>query len=206
MHEKSEQSDMMRSNASPFRQDPTRPRRSGLLRRFKRREDGASTIAAVLFLPFFIMIMAASVEICVLIFKQTMLDRGVEMTTRVMRLGLDAMPDHEELKRSICNNVAIVSNCMDDLAVEVYSVNRNTWTSTKAGTRALCADGIEEGVNDPTIESGNSDQLMLMRACLKVEPMMSLNPLALALAKDASGKTALITTTAFVNEPRLGGT
>lgn len=175
------------------------PRR--LLGRLRRSEDGAVTIPTLMWLPLFIMIMAASVELCVLVFKQTLLDRGVDLTTRIMRLGIAPMPSHDTLKRSICTNIAFVPGCMDNLAVEVFSVDTTTWTASNSNS-ALCTDALSSEPISPQLERGGSNQLMILRACLKVDVMMEANPLAEALVHDASGQTALISVTAFVNEPR----
>lgn len=181
---------------------PDKTDRPGLLARFRRSEAGAVTIPAVLFLPLFILIMAASVELCVLAFKQTLLERGIDMTTRILRLGKADLPDHTTLKRSICQNIAFLPSCMDDLRVEVYEVDKSTWTSTLSGTSTSCVDRSVIDQPDPTIESGSSDQLMLVRACLMVKPMMEVNPLARALVRGTPGEYALVSVTSFVNEPR----
>lgn len=181
--------------------------RSGLLRqRCARRlsaEDGAVTIPALFWLPLFIMIMAASVDMGVLTLKQTLLDRGVDLTSRILRLGIDDLPDHETLKSSICNNIAFVSDCMDRLAVEVFPVDTDTWTSTGASS-VLCTDSSSAAELSPQIDEGDANQLMIMRACLKIDTMMKVDPFAQALARDAGGQTALISITAFVNEPTSG--
>lgn len=172
------------------------------LRGFRKAEDGAVTIPAVFWLPVFIMIMVASVELCVLTLKQTLLERGVDLSARILRLGIADLPSHDELKRSICNNIAFISNCMEDLAVEVYPVDKTTWTSAKTGQAVLCADGIDPGKVDPTVEGGLGNEVMILRACLQVTPMENLNPLSRALVKNANGQYALVVTTAFVNEPK----
>lgn len=182
---------------------PERRQRRSLLARFRRAEDGAVTIPAVLFLPLFIMIMAASVELCVLAFKQTLMERGVSLSARVMQLGMSDLPDHTTLKRSVCQNIAFLRNCMDDLRVEVFEVDKTTWSSSRSGTSATCVDRSDVTQPDPDIEGGASDQLMIMRACLMVEPMMMVNPLARALVQGTEGEYALVTITSFVNEPRI---
>lgn len=176
-----------------------RPRR--LLARLRHSEDGAVTIPALLWLPLFIMIMAASVELCVLIFKQTLLDRGVDLTTRILRLGIEPMPTHDELKASICDNIHYIPNCTSRLAVEVFSVDTDTWTADN-GDAPLCTDETRTKPLDPMLERGASNQMMILRACLKIDTMMKVDPLAWALVRDAGGQAALVTTTAFVNEPR----
>ena len=168
---------------------------------FLRSEEGAASIPAVFWMPFFVMMMVASVEMCLLGVKQTLLDRGVDLTTRILRLGVATMPSHEQIKRSICGNIAFLPDCMTDLAVEVFQVDRATWSSDVNGRGVLCSDAITE-TDKPVIQPGVSGQLMILRACLRVSPMEKLNPLSQALAQDADGRYALITTTAFVNEPK----
>lgn len=169
--------------------------------RYRSAEDGAVTIPTLLWLPVFLMIMVAAVELCVMTLKQTMLERGVDLSVRILRLGLSEMPTHDVLKRSICSNIGFVSTCMDDLAVEVFEVDQSNWTSSAAGQAVLCSDGITESTQ-PTLESGIDNQLMVLRACLRVSPMEKFNPLAQALTKNENGQYALVVTTAFVNEPQ----
>lgn len=179
----------------------TRPAPRRLLARLRRSEEGAVTIPTLFWMPLFIMIMAASVEFCVLIFKQTLLDRGVDLTTRIMRLGIEPLPSHTQLKRSICTNIAFIPKCMDRLAVEVFPVDTDTWTASNQSA-ALCTDSTSAAALAPQIERGGSNQMMILRACLKIDTMMKVNPLAAALVRDAGGQTALISITAFINEPR----
>lgn len=171
------------------------------LARLRRSETGGVTIPTLMWLPLFIMIMAASVELCVLAFKQTLLDRGVDLSSRIMRLGIAPLPTHEELKRSICTNIGFIPGCMENLAVEVFPVDTSTWTAANQSP-VLCTDSLSAAAISPQIERGGSNQLMILRACLKVHVMMAANPLADALVHDASGQAALMTITAFVNEPR----
>ncbi|SOC02220.1 TadE/TadG family type IV pilus assembly protein [Rhodobacter maris] len=173
-----------------------------LLRRF-RAEDGAVTLPALLWLPFFVMLMAASVELEMLTVKQTLLDRGVDLTTRILRLGIDDLPDHDTLKRSVCENMGFIGNCMDRLAIEVFPVDTDTWTSTGASD-VLCTDSTSAAELSPQLQAGDSNQMMILRACLKIDTMMEINPLAAALTRDAGGQVALVSMTAFVNEPRPG--
>lgn len=174
---------------------------SARLRRFRDREDGASTLPAILFLPFFLMLMFSGVEMGVMILRQTMLERGVDMSVRILRLGIEAMPSHDTLKRSICNNVAFMPNCMTDLSVEIFEVDKATWVSTGAGTAVTCNDRSLVSQPVTTLDRGEPNQLMLMRACLRVDPMMPHTGLGAALHKDASGTFAMVVSTAFVNEP-----
>lgn len=171
------------------------------LARIGRSEEGAVTIPALMWLPFYIMIMAAAVDMSALIIKQTLFDRGIDMTTRILRLGIAPLPTHDQLKRSICQNIAFVSDCMDRLAVEVFPVDTATWTATSQ-SGLVCTDSTSAAALSPQILRGDTNQLMILRACLKIDTMMEIDPFALALKRDAGGQSALVSITAFVNEPR----
>ncbi|MDP2063626.1 MAG: hypothetical protein Q8J98_11060 [Phaeovulum sp.] len=171
-------------------------------RRFLCREEGAVTIPTIIFIPFFLLLFTSSVELATLSIRQSLLDRAVDDTARILKLGIEPLPDHQTLKRSICNRMAIVPTCMQDLMVEVIEIDRTTWSTARAGTAVTCIDASEETEPETLIQRGISDQLMLMRVCLKVKPMMPGAGVGAQLVTDASGALALVVVTAFVNEPR----
>lgn len=170
--------------------------------RFWRSEAGAATIPALFWLPIFLGIMFSSVELGVMVLRQTLFERGVDLSVRILRLGIVPMPEHEVLKKSICSNIAFIPDCMSDLAVEIYQVDKVTWTSSGAGKSATCTDRTSTDPLNVDLQRGQSNQLMLLRACLKVDPMMPGVGFGASLRKDDAGQFAMITTTAFVNEPR----
>jgi hypothetical protein len=60
-------------------------------------------------------------------------------------------------------------------------------------------DDIEPVV---TFNTGGSQQLMLVRACMLVEPFFPSTGIALQLPTDSDGGYGLISMSAFANEPR----
>jgi Flp pilus assembly protein TadG len=190
---------------------------------FVRSEEGASTIPAILFLPLLLAIMFSSVELGLLNMRQLMLDRGLDETVRILRIGETYLPTDQTqaittLKKSICNNIAFISSCTDDLTIEIFQVDRDVtvggttstpvvtrnWFSSGAGTTASCTD---RNLSDPitvTLNRATPNDLMLIRACLKVDPIMPTFALGAILHKDTSGMVALVSTTAWVREPYYG--
>ncbi|MDD8022062.1 MAG: pilus assembly protein [Paracoccaceae bacterium] len=175
--------------------------RTGLLHRFRRDQDGAVTIPTLLFLPIFIMIMIASVELGVLMIKQTLIDHGVDMATRALRTGSQSLPDHDALKKAVCKNIPFLQDCERDLTIEIFRIDPDNWAAAMSNP-VKCTDRSVEKAPDVTLETGAINQMMMLRSCLKVTPMTNVDPLAQALTKDAAGQIALITTTVFVNEPK----
>ncbi|WP_141693076.1 TadE/TadG family type IV pilus assembly protein [Thioclava sp. SK-1] len=193
---------------------PMDRRRRNWLRHLRRSETGAVTLPTLLWLPFFLMIMVSSVELLVLSVKQTMLERGVDMSTRILRLGIEKTPSAETLKRSICENIGFLHNCMDDLFVEVHAVDTNTWATVNPDPGMRCVDRDPDSTQVATVDGGNDDQMMLLRACLKIRPMSTgsqtedgknyiweMNPLGAYLLTDMNGEATLTTTTFYINEP-----
>ena len=171
-----------------------------LMRRL-RREDGAVTIPTILWLPVFFMIMIAGVEMMVTNLRQILLERAVDVATRELRLGSAINLTHDQLKQKICTAIRFVSDCNENLAVEIFPVDKTTWQFSNTNS-TLCTDSTSTEDLTPTLDYGSSNSLMVVRACLKLKPMSDMDPLGAALAKDASGRFALVAMTAYVNEPR----
>jgi hypothetical protein len=178
--------------------------RFGALTRFYREEDGVVTIPSLIWIVFLFFFLLATIEMSMAFIKMTLLEQRVAITSRVMQLGLDGKPDEETLKKTICGNLAFLHDCMDNLTAETCSIDASDWSSTIAGTTVNC--DVSKDSTDKTVENGSDDQMMLMRVCLRVDPILPALPFTKALV--ANGKWgdqyALVTTTAFVNEPRIG--
>lgn len=168
-----------------------------------REEDGSITIPFVIMFPIFFLIVISSIEMGILTVRHVMLERGLDMSVRGLRLGTWVNPTHADLKRSICRNAGIIPDCMNSLLVELRPVNKNTWQPLNGN--ATCIDRSAPVQPVTIFNPGVSDEMMLIRACIKVSPMAPLTGLGMQLNKDAFGQYALVSATAFVNEPRLGG-
>lgn len=169
------------------------------LLRFARETRGAATVEFVLVVvPTFTLFMSAA-ESGIMSFRHVMLERGVDIATRALRLSSNAPPTHEQVRELICANAMVLPDCENALVLEMRRVTKDSW-DVITGT-PLCADRKEEIQPDSGYVPGLPDDIMLMRACMKVEPVFPWTGLGLMLPKDANGDYALISTAAFVNEP-----
>jgi len=173
---------------------------SRLMRRL-RREDGAVTIPTIFWLPLFFMIMLAGVEMMVTNLRQILLERAVDVATRELRIGNIVNLTHDELKQKVCSAIRFVPDCTENLAIEIFPVDTTTWAFSNTNA-TMCTDSSSTEELNPTLDYGSSNQLMVVRACLKLKAMSDMDPLGAALVKDASGRFALVAMTAYVNEPR----
>ena len=59
----------------------------GWFTRKAKEEDGTATIPFVIFLPFFLILVVSSLEMGLLMVRHVMLERGLDMAVRGLRLG-----------------------------------------------------------------------------------------------------------------------
>lgn len=168
------------------------------LRRTFRREDGTASIEFALIIPVFMTIFTASFESGFVMLRLNLLQHGLDVTMRDLRLGNMPNPSQAAIKTSICNNLTLVDNCMDNLLVEVTPISN--WVLPT--TNATCRDLQTAIVPVVELNIGQQNQLMLVRACLVQDMIFPTSGLAMSLPKDHDGDLNLIAISAYVNEPK----
>ncbi len=170
------------------------------LRRFRRDDTGAASVEFVLIAPLYFALMLSTFEAGWLMTKSMMLERGMDLTMRDLRLGVHTNPTHNEFKQIICNNAAILKNCEATMLLELVPIN----TAADVPTSTICQD-LANPV-DPTVtfnatRGTREVETMFVRACVTIDPMIPGMGLALHLPKDVNGGIAMVSYGAFVNEP-----
>jgi len=174
------------------------------LRDLRRKEDGNATIEFAILFPAFIMIFLSAFESGLLMTRQVLLDRAVDLTVRDIRLRTwlpGPPPTHDELRQQICDRTGIIPDCMNSLLIEMRPVDRSTWTPLNVN--ATCIDKSQPIApqQPPNFSTGGDDDLMLLRACAVFDPIFPMSDLGLKLARANTGDYALFASTVFVNEP-----
>ncbi|WP_338548786.1 TadE/TadG family type IV pilus assembly protein [Roseovarius phycicola] len=170
-----------------------------LLGRTAREEDGNATIEFVLLFPIYLSFIVMSVELGFITMRHTMIERGMDIAVRELRLGTGTAPQHDEIKQIVCDNALLVVNCEDNLRLEMDSANLFAFNSLD--TEVDCTDQSEEARPVRTFTPGQQNQLMLLRACYKYDPLFPDEVLGSALQTDGAGQSAIVSMTAFVQEP-----
>lgn len=170
-----------------------------VIARLARREDGNATVEFVIIVPIYLALMAMSVELSFITLRQTMLERGLDIAVRDVRLGTGTSPTHDAIKARVCDEAMIIPNCTDSLRLEMIPTDMRALVLL--GDEAMCTDKSEEGAPVLTFVAGQQNQLMFLRACAKYDPIFPTWPLARALDRDASRQVAIVTMSAFVQEP-----
>lgn len=176
------------------------------VRRFRRNEDGGPTVEFVLvFTPFFILSVSAF-ELGLLMTRHVMLERGVDMAIREVRINTGAAIDETAIKRMVCNAAGVIPNCMSQLRIEMIAVDLRTdhsVSSTNVPREASCTDVNDPFQLAPDFTNGAANEMMVLRACGLFAPMLPETALGYFLSKMSvgDGYYRLVSTSAFVMEP-----
>ena len=170
------------------------------LRGLCRAENGSSTIEFVILFPFFILIFTSAFEASILTTRQVMLDRGVDLAVRELRLGIGDTPTHDQLKAKICNYAGLIPNCDNSLHIELEKVSTDDF-AMRTG-QVQCVDRDQDIVPAQSFTPGTKNDLMLVTVCAVFRPLNPTSGLGLKLPKVNGGSYyGLVSMSAFVNEP-----
>ncbi len=174
------------------------PQLPPFLRRFARDEDASATVEFVILVPAVMWIVFSVIESGWLMTQQTMLNRGLNLSIRDLRLGRDPNPTADSIKQNICDYAGILRNCMSSLSLELVTLG-----DPIGGNSAVCVDRASEV--DPVVEfdpgSHVYQEIMVARACFVVDPLIPGAGFGAALPKDPTGGYHMVSFSAFVNEP-----
>ncbi len=184
-------------------------RRPGFLSRFsrfRREEDGTVTVEFAIILPFMFAIFVMTFELGMLLARQVMLDRGLDMTVRAVRLGalnpadFNSVDDmHDVLKNVICNSARMIPDCQNNLRLEMQAVNPRNFTNIPLD--ADCVDRADADRDLRRFEVGAANQMVILRACALYDPYMPTGGLGARLVDNETGAYAMVSVSAFVVEP-----
>lgn len=169
------------------------------LGRFGRDDAGTAAIEFAMTVPLLITIFMASFESGFLMVRSIMLEQSVDMTMRELRLGHYPLPSAEIIKDEICKRSVILSNCEDNIVIEMTRINTANWTLPT--NRVACVNREEDFIPVTIYERPTQNDVMLVRVCVVQDAMFPTTGIGLGLPKDGQGGYGLISTTAFVTEP-----
>ncbi len=170
------------------------------LRVWQRAENGSATVEFVILFPVFIYLMLSSIEVGILTTRHVMLERGLDLAVREVRLNTGAPVGVDELRTMICNGAAVIPDCLQSVKVEMKPLNLRALDNIPP--RADCVD-----VNSPAqpvrnFTNGAANELMILRACVLFDPIIETSAFWAYRPPAASGgKYALVSTSAFAMEP-----
>ena len=166
-----------------------------------RADEGTATIEFVLVSPVLAAICVASVEAGFYATKHVMMERGLDLVIRDIRLNLIATVDHDTLRDRICaSGAGILGNCTNVLKVELLPVSTSTFVMPSPS--ATCIDRGQPTQPATTVAAGQSSELTFVRICAVQDPLFPTTGFGLRMQRDAYGGYQLISSSVFVTEPR----
>lgn len=177
------------------------------MRNFRKAEDGVVTLEFVIIFPIFFFFFLMTVENGLISLRHVMLERGVDVAVRDIRIGRNGMvdPTRALLKERICQEAAIIPDCDEQLAIELLPNDLRNWDPNIGPI--LCRDrGEDPPSGDSIIPTGGNNALMFIRVCARIDPFMPTTGLGKTIVDSntgtaAGGSYALVSTAAFVVEP-----
>ncbi|WP_167767130.1 TadE/TadG family type IV pilus assembly protein [Jannaschia formosa] len=166
------------------------------------REDGAATVEFVLLLPVFLLLFISTMESSIMLYRQVMLERAVDIASRQVRLDTRSDIGSDDLKEMICEEARILGDCERNLVVELQLVNTVTYAMPdfaqpcfNRATSTLTATPIY-------VASDRASQIMTLRACYSADPLLPTTGLGAQLVADGDAEgIRIIAATAFRVEP-----
>ncbi|MEM8823043.1 MAG: TadE family protein [Pseudomonadota bacterium] len=164
-----------------------------------RRECGGATVEFVIVLPVFILIFLTSFEASMLLTRQVMLERGIDLAVRDIRLNSASTIGADTMRNKICQEAHILPDCLDNLMVELRVVDPLTWNAPTV--QPPCAD-LTRTILPPTqFETDRANKIVVVRACFAVNPILPAAPLGSRLVDDFDGAYRMVASSVFVVEP-----
>ena len=174
-----------------------------LLRRrlcaFGREDDGIAAVEFALLFPFVFFLFIWAVELGIFMTKSVMLEHALDVAMRDLRLGRMVNPTTDTLKDAICDRARILGGCRDTIMIDLQPIDTTTWIMP--AEPVACRDREEELQPVVSFDLGGQNEIMLVRACVIVEPLFPGVGLGARLQLDAQGGYGMAATSAFVNEP-----
>lgn len=185
------------------------------LRRFRSQEDGMATIEFVFWFPIFMITTYLGVEIGIVAYNHANLERAMDETIQDVRMNriedydssIGAQWTHTLLKQIICDKAGAIPDCFSNLALEMTSVDPFEASQPILNgdfQDPYCVDTPEEvrGKDDQLFTPGTGSELMILRACVEINPLFFGTALGRLVRMDpVDDQYELHVTTVFVHEP-----
>ena len=170
------------------------------LRRFRHEETASATIEFALLAPMMMVLFMSTIELGIFLTRQVMLERGIDIAVRQVRIGAMDPVTHEDLVDAVCDGAGIIPDCRNQLKLEMVRRDLRNWRGFDQ--RADCIDRADDESQPPrNFEPGMQNELMVLRACSLFDPFFPTTGLGSQLPRQSGGAYAIVAMTAYVVEP-----
>jgi len=166
------------------------------------REAGQATVEFVIVFPIFMAVFLQAFEASLLLTRQLMLERAIDVVIRDVRLSTGTTYRQDQLRTEVCERARILPQCDSNMVIEIVKVDTGTYDLPSAAAPCIDRTVITQAFSiDSLITSGGVNELMLVRACYVVDPVFPGVGIGLEMARSAAGEIQLVAASAFVQEP-----
>ena len=132
------------------------------------KKDGTASVDFIFLFPAFVIVLLSAVESGTMMLRNVLLERGVDLAVRELRIGANPPADESELLNRVCTYSAFIRDCDQNLRLELVRVNTTTFDMPT--TSATCQQKDELTQPALTYTTGVDHDLMLLRACAIFTP------------------------------------
>ncbi|WP_242650989.1 TadE/TadG family type IV pilus assembly protein [Yoonia tamlensis] len=174
-------------------------------RQFAGDDSGVVTVEFVLVFPMFFGFFLMTYEQGVISLRNVMLERGVDMAVREIRIGAMPEPTGPLLKTAICGYAEILPDCEEQIELEMVVRDVRNWVDIPSQVR--CIDRSVTTQASVEFVNGGNNKLVFLRACIRLDPMLPTSGIGRSIVTAAEGNDAaggsyaLVASAAFVVEP-----
>lgn len=176
-----------------------------MMRLFKwlRAEKGGATVEFVLVFPVILTIFFISLETSTILVRQGMLERAVDITARSLRLSNEEGLTSQAVANRICRRARIIRDCHATITLDLRAIPRPNYVLPALGAPCINREQMIRPVTrfDPSQTAPN--ELMLLRACVSIDPLLPFSEFVLDLTRRGGGGLFLEASTIFVSEPQV---
>ena len=173
------------------------------IRKLREDESGSATIEFVILFPLIMFMFLTGFEAGYYMLRNVMLERAVDVAVRDVRLSKGQVPNFADLKARICEEALVLPDCLQNVQVEMRSIPRDPGSivAMQGPARCIDLDSTTDPVSGTVYQTGQQNETIVVRVCALAQPMFPTTRLGLGMARDGHGNYAIVSTTAFVNEP-----
>ncbi len=171
-------------------------------RQFRHGASGSAGIEFALIAPVFIGLIVSLFELGWTMTKIAMLDYAVAEGTKAIYTGgaQSGSVTQSSLEALICDRARVFDGCAQNISVELTPINA---FGAPPATGATCVDDADTTTIAPIVQytPGAGSEIMFMRVCVTTDVFTPGLGFGLALVKTPTGRSQIIATSAFMNEP-----
>jgi Flp pilus assembly protein TadG len=193
---------------APSQTQPAQQRRRGLIRRFRRDQDGATAVEFAMVVTPFLAVLLAIIETALMFWTNQILEDAVTQASRTLLTGQSrelypatnsSTTNTDAFRNAVCANAPALVTCdAHKLKIDVRSyasfagAQTGTAGSNPVSGGALNTSGFQYNQTGP-------GQIIVVRAVLTYD--LLLTQWSTALANIGGGQRALVASTTFRSEP-----